>query len=217
VVGVRRQDTDIVLMVEGGYAFRVPFRSSERAFLAEARIGAELEAHRQRMVEGAREARDAVEPGEEARFLDRQRKRIASDYRSGHQSLDALVDELLDVDFQLQQRLGAAVALAESTAPRARDALMAARATTASHALRNALDALIAERADDAALIGWVSEMHPKPRRFAPVGQATETPPPPARIDVVEEEADGPRIATDDEEAIEEAAAEEEVARERQR
>ena len=170
--GSQVQGTELSLKVSGGYAFRVPFRSRERVFAAQERILSERKAHRERVATGAREQRDAVEPGEEQLFIDRQRRRLAAGYRQGHETVPNLCAELADPDFQLQQRLGAAIALAESSDPGARAALMEARQLTASLIFRSTLDGLLEGSADDAALVDAIHAMHPAPRRFAPVGAA---------------------------------------------
>lgn len=204
IVGTRRSGNEVTLMLEGGYAFRVPFRGTTRRRQVEERIATERQAHATRIASGTREQRDAVDPGQEARFIARMRQRLGSDYRHGHETVDALAAELLDPDFQLQQRLGAAIALANAKGERAPEALRAARDFTASIALREALDALLEGTASEEQLVGWLADMHPRPRQFAPVGRTARPriDAPPVRIGI----SDGAAEA-----AAEEAAAEEAV------
>lgn len=208
VVGHRSDGSELVLMVEGGYAFRVPFRDRRRVIMAEARIAGERAAHARRVAAGAREQRDAVEVGDEPRFIARQRQRLAAGYRHGHESVASVAAELADPDFQLQQRLGAAIALAESTDPQAARALRAARDTTASHALRDALAGLLDGRAGEAELTAWLRDMHPAPRRFAPIGAPTEDEPTGLRIEAPAPRARVADDAADDEALVEAALAE---------
>lgn len=170
VVAARPDGAELVLMVEGGYAFRIPFRDRRRVIMALARIESERAAHGRRLARGMREQRDAVEPGDEPRFIARQRQRLAVGYRHGHESVAGVIAELTDPDFQLQQRLGAAIALFESTDPEAKRALRRTRDATASYTLRDALDGLLTEQATEDQLTVWIRMMHPTPRRFAPIG-----------------------------------------------